>query len=57
MKADPRRHANRVVIDTHVWINGCLTRDGTPARLARHAIEHKHTVFSDATFTEIETRL
>ncbi len=59
MKAEAARSAVglRVVIDTNIWISAALVRDGTPARLVRHVLEHGLPVFSTSTFTELETRL
>ena len=49
--------ARRVVIDTNVWISAALSRQGAPARLARHVLGAGLPVFSRATFAEIEARL
>ena len=58
MKAESARSAALpVVIDTHVWISGMLTKTGAPARLLRHVIAHGFPVFSFATFAELESRL
>ena len=57
MKADPRRHQRRVVVDTNVWISAALSREGAPAQWARRALAECTPVFSEATFAELETRL
>ena len=58
MKAEPARAvANRVVIDTHVWISAALSKAGAPAQLVRRVLSNGIAVFSAATFAELETRL
>jgi putative PIN family toxin of toxin-antitoxin system len=57
MKADPHRHARRVVVDTNVWISAFLTRTGAPAQIVRCVLDKRVPVFSEATFAELETRL
>lgn len=49
--------AQRVVIDTNVWISAALSQQGAPARLVRHVLVHAIPVFSSATFAELEARL
>ena len=64
MKAEPPQRAKvglggavRVVIDTNIWISAALSREGAPARLVHHVLEHGLPVFSSGTFAELETRL
>ena len=57
MKVDVRGSvAQRVVIDTKVWISAALTQQGAPAKLVRHVLERGIPVFSPATFAELEER-
>lgn len=46
-----------VVVDTNVWVSGLLTREGTPARLIRHIVQHGQPVFTSNTFAELKQRL
>ncbi|MDD5297317.1 MAG: putative toxin-antitoxin system toxin component, PIN family [Rhodocyclaceae bacterium] len=54
MKAEA---ADRVVVDTNVWISAALSTEGAPARLVLRVLKHGLPVFSPATFSELETRL
>ena len=54
MKAD---HRFAVIIDTNVWISAALSRTVPPAALVRFVLDHALPVFSEATFSELETRL
>ena len=47
----------RVVIDTNVWISAFLVRSGTAARAVRRMLDLRRPCFSEATFTELESRL
>ncbi|MCE2688255.1 MAG: putative toxin-antitoxin system toxin component, PIN family [Rubrivivax sp.] len=47
----------RVVIDTNVWISAFLVRSGTAAQAVRRLLELRRPCFSEATFTELESRL
>ena len=49
--------AERIVIDTNVLISAALSTGTPPARLVRHVLAHGRLLFSDATFTELHTRL
>lgn len=49
--------ALRVVIDSNIWISAALSKTGAPAQLVRLVLEHGLPVFSEATFSELETRL
>lgn len=49
--------AERVVIDTNVLISAALAAGSPPARWVRHVLLHGRLLFSDATFTELHTRL
>lgn len=58
MKAEPARAgANRVVIDTNVWISAALSKAGAPAQVVRRVLSNGIAVFSAATFAELEARL
>ena len=58
MKAEPVRVvANRVVIDTNVWISAALSKTGVPAQVVRRVLSNGIPVFSAATFAELEMRL
>jgi len=54
MKAEA---ANRVVIDTNVWISAALSKAGVPAQVVQRVLEFGMPVFSAATFAELEARL
>ncbi len=47
----------RLVIDTNVLISAALLQDSVPARLHHRVMQHGRIVFSQATFTELESRL
>jgi putative PIN family toxin of toxin-antitoxin system len=57
MKAESDRRSRRIVLDTNVWISAFLSADGAPAKLVRRVLEFGRPVFSEATFSELETRL
>lgn len=58
MKAEPiGAVANRVVIDTNVWISAALSKAGAPTQVVRRVLELGVPVFSAATFAELEARL
>jgi len=45
------------VVDTNVLISAALSPRSTPAQLVDHLLQHATLVFSQQTFTELETRL
>ena len=47
----------RVVLDTNVLISAALLPQSVPVRLLQHVLVRSRLVFSQATFTELETRL
>lgn len=47
----------QLVIDTNVLISAALLQDSVPARLLRRVLQNGRIVFSQATFTELESRL
>ena len=47
----------RLVIDTNVLISAALLQESVPARLLRRVLQNGRIVFSQATFTELESRL
>lgn len=47
----------RVVLDTNVLISAVLLPRSVPAQLLRQVLVQSRLVFSQATFTELETRL
>jgi len=47
----------RVVIDTNVLISASLSPAGAPAQIVHRVLAHHILVFSDATFSELKTRL
>jgi len=53
----PRPIAHRVVIDTNVWLSAALSATGAPAQVVRRVLALGVPVFSQATFTELETRI
>jgi putative PIN family toxin of toxin-antitoxin system len=53
----PRLIANRVVIDTNVWLSAALSASGAPAQVVRRVLALGMPVFSQATFAELETRI
>lgn len=53
----PPGQANRVVIDTNVWISAALSSAGAPAQVLRRVLQVGVPVFSKATFAELEARL
>lgn len=55
--ARPNLIANRVVIDTNVWLSAALSPTGAPSQVVRRVLAHGVPVFSDGTFAELETRL
>lgn len=55
MKADSA--ANRVVVDTNVWLSAALSPQGAPSQLLRRVLAVGVPVFSDATFAELEQRI
>jgi putative PIN family toxin of toxin-antitoxin system len=55
MKA--RLLAQRVVVDTNVWLSAALSTSGAPAQVVRRVLAGGVPVFSDATFAELETRI
>lgn len=58
MKAETRHPpANRVVIDTNVWLSAALVPGGVPSHVVRRVLAQGVPVFSDATFAELETRI
>lgn len=62
MKAEPVRSrpkplANRVVIDTNVWLSAALAPAGAPSQVVRRVLASGVPVFSDATFAELEARI
>jgi len=52
-----RAMANRVVIDTNVWISAALSKEGAPAQVVRRVLAQGVPVFSKTTFAEPESRL
>jgi putative PIN family toxin of toxin-antitoxin system len=62
MKAEPvhsraKPLANRVVIDTNVWLSAALSPAGAPSQVVRRVLASGVPVFSDATFAELEARI
>ena len=62
MKAEPVHSratplANRVVIDTNVWLSAALSPAGAPSQVVRRVLASGVPVFSDATFAELEARI
>jgi uncharacterized protein len=49
--------AQRVVVDTNVWISAALSGAGAPAQVLRRVLQVGVVVFSKATFAELEARL
>ena len=49
--------AERYVIDTNVLISAAFSAQTPPGLVVRHVLAHGNVVFSEATFTELETRL
>ncbi len=49
--------ANRVVIDTNIWLSAALCPTGAPSQVVRRVLAFGVPVFSDATFAELESRL
>lgn len=49
--------AEKVVIDSNVWISAALSQRGAPARLVRQVLGNGLPVFSNGTFAELESRL
>lgn len=49
--------ANRVVIDTNVWLSAALSPAGPPSQVVRQVLSAGVPVFSDATFVELEARI
>jgi len=62
MRAEPvhsraKPLANRVVIDTNVWLSAALSPAGAPSQVVRRVLASGVPVFSDATFAELEARI
>ena len=57
MKAESGVHLHRIVLDTNVWISAALSASGTAALVTKIVLAKRRPVFSEATFTELETRL
>ena len=53
----PKSLADRVVIDTNVWLSAALSPAGAPSQVVRRVLAHGVPVFSDATFAELKTRI
>lgn len=49
--------ADRVVVDTNVWLSAALSAEGAPAQVLRRVLQVGVPVFSKATFAELEARL
>ncbi len=49
--------ANRVVIDTNVWLSAALSPAGAPSQVVRRVLTFGMPVFSDATFAELDARI
>lgn len=47
----------KVVIDSNVWISALLNQHGAPAQFVKQALGKGLPVFSNDTFTELESRL
>lgn len=47
----------RVVLDTNVWLSAALSPNGAPAQVVRAVLQQEVTVFSEATFAELESRI
>ena len=56
-KANEPLLPNRVVIDTNVWISAILSSKGNPAEVVARAAGSLAHVFSQDTFSELETRI
>lgn len=62
MKAEPvhsrpKPLANRVVINTNVWLSAALSTAGAPSQVVRRVLASGVPVFSDAIFAELEARI
>ncbi|MFP5382005.1 MAG: putative toxin-antitoxin system toxin component, PIN family [Gammaproteobacteria bacterium] len=57
MKADPSANYARVVVDTNVLLSAALSSGGVPALLVDQILETGRLVLSEATFSELETRI
>jgi len=55
MKADAP--ANRVVVDTNVWLSAALSPQAAPSQVLKRVLAFGVPVFSDATFAELEQRI
>ncbi len=55
--ARPKPLANRVVIDTNVWLSAALSPAGAPSLVVRRVLAHGVPVFSEGTFAELEARI
>ena len=55
--AQPNPIANRVVIDTNVWLSAALSPSGAPSQVVRRVLASGVPVFSNATFAELEARI
>ena len=49
--------AQRVVVDTNVWLSAAFSSAGTPAQVLLRVLQKGVPVFSQATFAELEARL
>ena len=47
----------KLVIDTNILISAALSAQGAPAKLMRLALAHHRLVFSQATLSELRTRI
>ena len=47
----------KLVIDTNILISAALSAQGAPAKLVRLALAHHRLVFSQATLSELRTRI
>lgn len=57
MKADPSGNYARVVVDTNVLLRAALSPGGAPALLVDRILETGKLVLSEATFSELDTRI
>lgn len=51
------RSAQRVVVDTNVWISAALSPRGAPSQVVRRVLARACVVFSADTFAELEQRI
>ena len=47
----------KLVIDTNILINDAMSAQGAPAKLVRLALAQHRLVFSQATLSELRTRI